>query len=122
MTDILPPRDTTRARLYVGSLWGIAALSAYLATLGSAPARETGLGLAMLLPIALILYLVTWRDRGGHWLLGLFIAALALFEATNTVEGRPAAPGVFLTIIVVAWASAAFFLGEQLRRAGWLAP
>ncbi len=122
MTDTLPPRDATRARLYVGSLWGIAAFSAYLASYGNDHMRETELGLAMLLCIALILYLVTWRDRGGHWLLGLFICALSLFEATNTVNARPAAPGVLLTIVVVAWASGAFFLGEQLRRAGWFAP
>ncbi len=122
MTDTLPTQAATRARLYVGSLWGIAAFSAYLATFGNSLMRETGLGVVMLLNIALILHLVTWRDRGGHWLLGFFIAALALVEATNTVDSRPAAPGVLPTIIVVAWASAAFMLGEQLRRAGWFAP
>ncbi|MGI9388653.1 MAG: hypothetical protein ACR2O1_01230, partial [Boseongicola sp.] len=64
--------DIRRARFYVWSLWGIALLAVWMYFFGDPDAREPSLGIAILGAIAVILYLVTWRDRGGHWLLVLF--------------------------------------------------
>ncbi len=117
----LSPRDTQRARIYVGSLWAIAGIGFGLAVFGSSDARETSLGLLILLAIGLILWLVTYRDRGGNWLLLLFAIALAFSEGGFAAAGLPVG-SLLPVMIVVAWSFALVFLGEYLRRIGWFAP
>jgi len=71
--------------------------------------------------VGVILFLVTWRDRGGHWLLIPLTIFLAFAEGGWSAAGL-AAPSSTPVMIIVAWAAATFFIGERLRRVGWFAP
>lgn len=113
--------DINRARFYVGSLWAIALMALWLIAFGDPEAREPGIGVAILGSIAVILYLVTWRDRGGHWLLVVFSVGLAFSEGGFSAAGLPVA-SLLPVMIIVAWSVAIFVVGERLRRIGWFAP
>jgi len=118
---MMSPDDIRRARFYVWSLWAIALVALAMITFGDPEMREPGLGIAILGSIAVILYLVTWRDRGGHWLLVLFSVALAFSEGGFSAAGLPV-NSLLPVIIIVAWSVAIFVVGERLRRIGWFAP
>jgi len=115
---MMSPDDIRRARFYVYSLWGIAAMALAMIVFGDPEMREPGLGIAILGAIAIILYLVTWRDRGGHWLLVVFSIGLAFSEGGFAAAGLPV-NSVLPVMIIVAWSVAIFVVGERLRRVGW---
>jgi len=118
---MMPQDDIRRARFYVGSLWGIALIAVWMIAFGEPEAREPGIGIAVLGSIAVILFLVTWRDRGGHWLLVVFSVSLAFSEGGFAAAGLPV-NSLALVMIIVAWSVAVFVVGERLRRIGWFAP
>jgi len=115
------PDDVRRARFYVWSLWGIALVALGLIVFGDPELREPGIGIAVLSSIAIILYLVTWRDRGGHWLLVVFSVGLAFSEGGFSAAGLPV-NSLLPVMVIVAWSAAIFVVGERLRRIGWFAP
>ncbi len=117
----MSPEDIRRAKFYVWSLWGIALMALAMIVFGDPEMREPGIGIAVLGSIAVILYLVTWRDRGGHWLLVVFSIGLAFSEVSISPIGV-ATNGLMPVLIIVAWSVAVFIVGERLRRIGWFAP
>ena len=118
---MMSPDDVRRARFYVWSLWGIALVALAMITFGDTAKREPGIGIAVLGSIAIILYLVTWRDRGGHWLLVVFSIGLAFSEGGFSAAGLPV-NSLLPVMVIVAWSVAIFVVGERLRRIGWFAP
>ncbi len=116
----MEPDDIRRARFYVFSLWGIALMALGMFVFGDAQMRHTDFGIAILGSIAAILYLVTWRDRGGQWLLLVFSIVLGFLEGTIAAS-LPVASALPIMIILT-WSVAIFVVGERLRRIGWFAP
>ena len=96
-------------------------MALWLIVFGDGEKRQPGIGIAVLGLVAAILYLVTWRDRGGHWLLVLFTVALAYSEGSISAAGLHE-NGLLPVVIIVAWSVAIFVVGERLRRIGWFAP
>ena len=96
-------------------------MAVWLIVLGNPEAREPGIGIAVLGSIAVIIYLVTWRDRGGHWLLVVFSVGLAFSEGGFAAAGLPV-NSLLPVMIIVAWSVAIFVVGERLRRIGWFEP